>query len=343
MHTLQSTRSRLIVLVIIHTAVATVHERSYGNWSGPPDLFFLGAPKAGTTALHEYLTDFANVCGGVMKEYHYWEFRHENEHSYRTYEKGFSKCNEGQLTLDASPSNGAYLSTRNIFGAFSKENFKKKRFVYVFREPLDRMLSWYNFELTLNSLAKCDQFEGVRNENCEKFKEKRKHLDSFKEYFESNPYTGVPAGSYLNMLKYALYDVRRSGGKDAHYPLMPRHQLFIMNFDALKLDPADILKRLNRFLGVSANSYELPRVNDIGFKLGMLGIEKQEMKCKDYLHFKPIFDKKNEGLADFINSHPDKPPDEPEFLQFIDLYAKQCNQPGALKGEGDLYPEQERK
>lgn len=53
-------------------------------------------------------------------------------------------------------------------------------------------------------------------------------------------------------------------------------------------------------------------------------MKKLPMNCSDYLHYKAIFDVKNNGLADFINSHPDKPPDEPHFTEFIDKFAEQC-------------------
>lgn len=299
---------------------ATTPDHAHGNRTGPPDVFLLGVAKAGTTALHEYLTQQAHVCGGVAKEYHYWAFRHENEHTYREYSQNFHKCQSDQLTIDGSPSNEGPRAMEGVFKTFSLQSFQQKKFIFILREPIDRMISWYNF-MRAKASQPCTHNTA---ENCAIFRKDMTHLDSMPEYFQFYPYFGVRAGSYMLTLANLLYD-KHYGHDFMKHPLIPRHHMLIVNFDTLMYNASDTLDRLTSFLSTSAKNFVLPFVNGVDYELKKSGLEKVDMNCSDYLYYKAIFENKNKGLTGFINNHPDKPVEEPHFPEFIDKNARRCN------------------
>jgi hypothetical protein len=77
---------------------------------GPPDIFLMGAGRAATTSLHSYLTTEGGLCGGTMKDYNYWEFKHEDVNTRNKYFGHFKDCKAGQRMIDGSWSNSGYTA-----------------------------------------------------------------------------------------------------------------------------------------------------------------------------------------------------------------------------------------
>lgn len=274
--------------------------------SGPPDVIFLGVSKTGTSSLHEYLVHNAGVCGGVRKEYHYFAYHHESPGSYDEYVKNFRACNSSQLTLDASPSNGGRRALLIVSQAFVPESFKTKYFVFIMREPVDRLLSWYNFMRAQANIPCTGNHNSNTIENCALFKSLgHSHLESFKEYFEFHEYA-IETGSYVESMR--------------RLKVIPRRQLFVMSFDTLRSNTSDSLQRLTRFLGTTAYNFDLPHTNEGDKKLEAANQTKSAMLCSDYFHYSQLFAHRNKGLIDIINGHLEKPPDEPYFPEFIDKF-----------------------
>jgi Sulfotransferase family len=112
--------------------------------TGPPDIFFLGVPKAGTTSLHKYLTSLPQFCGGKQKEYHYFTFHHRSKESLDSYIDNYSVCKPHQLTIDGSPSTSSkgMNPIGHIYHSYSTDSLARKKYILILREPIDRMLSW---------------------------------------------------------------------------------------------------------------------------------------------------------------------------------------------------------
>lgn len=282
-----------------------------GNLTGPPQLFIAGVPKAGTTALAAYLTGLphAQVCGGRAKEYHYFTFhhKHSDRRGLQRYLDNFASCAEHQLTMDASPSTSSQGMNplARIRSVFSAPSFALKQFVLVLREPIDRMLSWYNFERVKVLETAVDPLNGAL------FRQNYVHLDSFREYYAHVDF-GVKQAFYVDKLRYFAQHVRRG-------------RLLVLSMDTLLRNASDTLRRTVRFLGLHATAFELPLVNDGQTQLQRFNLTAAAMQCEDYRVYRRLFDEKNEGLEVLINDAPERPPEEPPFPPFVDRFRDACS------------------
>lgn len=111
-----------------------------------PDFFIVGAAKAGTTSLFDYLTQHPAIFVPEMKEPHYFS---DYFHKYAPrlanqdeYLQLFSECDEHQLAGDLSTS---YLCSVNAPRRI-RELQPDARIIMVLRNPVDRAYSfyWYN-------------------------------------------------------------------------------------------------------------------------------------------------------------------------------------------------------
>ena len=109
-----------------------------------------------------------------------------------------------------------------------------------------------------------------------------------------------------------------------------RDQLFILNFESLTGNTKqDTLNRLLYFLGagpVYQKSSTLPQSNSAESKCGENCEERElhEFLCSDFVLLNETYSKMNEGLLEFINSDPDRPISEPEFLPFKERISEKC-------------------
>ena len=96
-----------------------------------PDVFLLGAAKAGTTSLAFLLRTHPSVCNQGSKEKHFFdEWKAKTASNIRLYTNEFQHCNASQLTLDATP---AYLrkptAPSNVKAYYRDDDLINKRFI----------------------------------------------------------------------------------------------------------------------------------------------------------------------------------------------------------------------
>ncbi len=122
--------------------------------SFPPEVYLIGAQKAGTTTLAYLLAQHPDICVAKNKEPHY--FTGNSGKSLAWYQKQFPNS-ENTLCIDASTSYSfAPLSSDNSY--MSKECFHNipqriyslnphAKFIYLLREPVARTYSgyWHSF------------------------------------------------------------------------------------------------------------------------------------------------------------------------------------------------------
>ena len=121
--------------------------------SFPPDVYLIGAQKAGTTTLAHLLGQHPDICVAKTKEPHYFTGRSERGLSW--YRQQF--LNSGAICIDASTSYSfAPLSPNNSY--MSKKRFHnipqrihalnpQAKLIYLLREPVARVYSsyWHSF------------------------------------------------------------------------------------------------------------------------------------------------------------------------------------------------------
>jgi hypothetical protein len=106
-----------------------------------PSFLILGAAKAGTTSLHEYLCQHPEVKAPLVKEIHYFD------HSYRRglgwYQGHFPRLAAGEVTGESTP----YYLFHPAVPARVRRDLPDARFIVLLRNPIDRLVSQHNHEL----------------------------------------------------------------------------------------------------------------------------------------------------------------------------------------------------
>jgi hypothetical protein len=218
-----------------------------------PDFFVMGAPKAGTTALHAALAQHPQLYLSPVKEPKYFlcdgrpppqQGGPGDAHSYREwvwrrpqYEALFDAAPEGALLGESTPFYLADLAAHERIRAAVPD----ARLIVVLRDPVDRAYSnWAH--LWADGLETVDDFVAACAE------EPRRREAGW-----------APIWRYLET---GLY-----GRQLQHlFSVFPREQVHIIRYLSLVEDPADTLDRVCRFLGVDEGVIsEVPARNVGGY------------------------------------------------------------------------------
>lgn len=195
--------------------------------SFPPEVYLIGAQKAGTTTLACLLAQHPDICVARNKEPHY--FTGNSGKNLAWYEKQFPH-HKNTLCIDASTSYSfAPLSADNSYMA--KECFHnipqriydlnpKAKFIYLLREPIARTYSgyWHSFNTG---------------------REHRSFFDAIK-----NDYFYLDVSDYYGQLSLWLQ----------YFPLESFHFLL---FEDLKKNPEQVVKRCFKFLELDSENIML--------------------------------------------------------------------------------------
>ena len=207
-----------------------------GSGTPEPNFFIVGAAKAGTTSLYEYLRQHPDVFMPDDKEpWHFCNLREPAPHSatqyvdVNAYLALFAEAGNCKAVGEASVT---YLTSP---GAESRiyERYPDARIIIVLRNPADRVYSWYNFlcqygvepGLSLErALAEEDQRIAVAAERRDTW-----FADECILYFQ-----------------YGLiaHDIARFVRR------FPKEQIHVALFEDLKARPAETTRAVYQFLGV---------------------------------------------------------------------------------------------
>lgn len=105
-----------------------------------PIFLIIGAQKAGTTALHNYLSQHPLIRPAATKEIHYFSSDSLYSKGLDYYHSKFVFANDDLLFLDASPS---YLASDIAYKRIYEYNPKIKM-IALLRDPVDRAYSAWN-------------------------------------------------------------------------------------------------------------------------------------------------------------------------------------------------------
>lgn len=177
----------------------------------------IGAMKAGTTSLFNYLGQHPDIAPCSVKEPSF--FCHH-------YDKGFDwllslwkgQDIENKILLTASTNNTKYPDFPNASANaldFSKKYDVALKFIYVMRNPFKRIES--------------------------------QHTYSFARYTRKTLGERLSPNSHLiNVSRYALQ-------LDQYTEKFDRRDILLVDFDELKTDPSQILTKICEFLGIDAS------------------------------------------------------------------------------------------
>ena len=221
---------------------------AYGWVTSPfrplPDFLVLGAQKAGTTALYEYLRRHPQISGPSWKEVSFFD-RHwaRGESWYRGNFPNLART-RGKHVGEASPSYVFHpLAPQRV-----QEVVPEARLIVLVRNPVDRALSQYNHEVALGREPL--PFEEALDAEDERLRGEQERMAADPRYFSREwwSHTYQARGRYAEQLERWL-------------AVFPREQLLVLPSDDLGTDPARAHAQVLEFLGASPQRLDsYPRV-----------------------------------------------------------------------------------
>jgi hypothetical protein len=220
-----------------------------------PELVILGAQKAGTTSLFNYLSQHPQVQPPIRKEVHYfdlnfvkgptWYRAHFPQHHHAA--EGPRRNEERLITFDSSP----YYLFHPAVPERLKAMLPQAKFVAMLRNPVDRAYSHYWHEVKLGHerlplpAAFAEEDSRLRGEMA------RLGNDARYKSFAHRHYSYLSRGLYVEQIKrwFELFS--------------PERFLFIKS-ERFFADPDSETNRILRFVGLTGSSHIHYRPFNVG-------------------------------------------------------------------------------
>ena len=195
-----------------------------------------GTTKAGTTSLFIYLQAHPQVCASNVKETRFFldpgyplPAKYRLQDGFEWYEAYYNHCQAGRLRVEATPdylySPGTALRIR--------ESLSDVKLVFILRDPVERLVSWYRFARQNNLLSAEIDFDRYV----------RLQLQGNGEV--------VPVPQHLRALEQGRY----SNYLEAYFGLFPHDALCILRQADLRRDPAAVMTDLCAWIGLDSSFY----------------------------------------------------------------------------------------
>ena len=264
-----------------------------------PNALFVGAQKAGTSALWAELFHTGYVCGGggwrTMKEAHFFN-KHYKTNGVDYYYNLYKACdNSTPIVMDATPN---YLhQAPRIYETYQKEGRADSvKIIVSLREPVSREISWYHhvlgaFYKRVGDQRYAKQIIGREDGTpmtCNEYMERKVVPKVYNNF-----------GMYAKWLKQ-FFD---------HFP---RENILILSYDEFKTDPDATLGRLYAFL-------ELPTLTTTK-KVQQRNIhpapKNEVIPCALQQQLNGLFNTSNEELYQLLEDNPGPPMEQRPFPKF---------------------------
>lgn len=199
-----------------------------------PYLIIAGVNKAATTSLYTYLSSHPSICAAKIKEVQYFlPVRYGKPlEPIEAFWEQFADCDATGYRMEAT---GGYFYGGRAVAEAIRARLEQVKLVFIFREPISRLFSYYKFKKSSLELDPDLSFAGyVRR--CESLPpdEVRKR--------ENNVYWGIEGGFYADYL-------------DDWFAVFPAEDIKILFFDDLVADVPAVLRELCLWLGIDHESY----------------------------------------------------------------------------------------
>jgi hypothetical protein len=209
------------------------------NYNILPNLIIAGVNKAGTTSLFTYLALHPDICASSVKETCYFlPLRYGHEMLPITeYSKYFKHCKIKRYIMESTP--GYFYGGKHIANAIKKQ-LGNVKIILLFRNPIDRLISFFKFKKTMMEL---DQNISIEEyiDACESISpdERGRH--------ENNIFWGIEGGFYAKYLQ-GWFDVFEESVK-------------IIFFDQLRDNSIQLLRELSEWLMIDHNPFYSASLN----------------------------------------------------------------------------------
>lgn len=198
----------------------------------------VGAQKAGTTALFDYLSEERGIAVSDVKETHFFDDESQNwaAPDYGLYHQRFPPA-DGRVRLEATP---IYIYWPNCLERIRAYN-PDVRLILVLRDPVER--AWSHWRMEYARGAETNPFAWC-------IREGRQRLFESQPWGHHREFSYVERGFYGEQVEHLL-------------SLFPREQLLVLKAADLQAAPGPVLAEVRAFLGLRpvAASAEARRVH----------------------------------------------------------------------------------
>ncbi len=198
-------------------------------------LIIGGSTKCGTTSLFHYFEFHPQVCPCTMKESRYfWKNEYplagvdRDMKNYATFDSLFQKCNSDKIRIEATPD---YLYSPTSASAIKSELINCK-FVFILRDPIERLLSWFKFA----------KLNGIISTNVTLESYIRTQLNKNIEN-ASQEYRSLEQGNYF---PYINEYIKKFG----------KENILITYYEDLSSDPRDLCEAICNFTGIKSDYFD---------------------------------------------------------------------------------------
>ena len=238
------------------------------------DFMVIGVQKAGTTALFDHLGDEPGVALSDVKEVHFFddESLDWERPDYELYHRRFPPP-DGRLRGEATPIYAYWPSGLERIAAYNPA----VRLVLMLRDPVERAWSHWRMEYA----------RGVETEPfawC--IRQGRQRLFAAEPWGHHREFSYVERGFYGEQVDRLLR-------------IFPRDQLLILQAEALRTDPTQVLAELRAFLGLPGRSAQVEaREVHVGRDVDR-GLE---LTPADAAYLREIYARDRERLAELVGA-----------------------------------------
>ncbi|MDX1411214.1 MAG: sulfotransferase [Nitrospirales bacterium] len=163
--------------------------------------FIIGAMKCGTSALFEYLSGNPQIAPSREKEPGFFAFDRLYNQGIETYHRQWNfDPSQHRIALEASTH---YSKAPNISGVPERihQHLKNIKFIYLVRNPFDRIESQYNFDLYRGRITRDTPITSDHFIHLSKY---RYQLAQFEEFFSRDQILVLPCTMLQHHLRESL-------------------------------------------------------------------------------------------------------------------------------------------
>jgi len=199
-------------------------------------LIIGGAPKAGTTSLYKYLADHPQICASSLKETRFFldttdilpspdRYDGSNLENYANF---YKHCTSNDsIRMEATPD---YLYSEQALQIGLL--LPNSKMIFIERNPIDRLVSWYKFAKQRGLLDNDTTFE---------------HYVDMQMNLEVTPRTPVHLRA-LEQGKYSTYLAKFETGMQG--------RILSISFDELIMTPKETMQIICKFIGINSHVYD---------------------------------------------------------------------------------------
>lgn len=207
-----------------------------------------GTTKAGTTSVFNYLRDHPSVCGSSLKELRFFldpDYPVPAPHSYvdegiEGYGRYFSHCPDKPVRLEATPDYLYSPTTPEVL----RRALDDPRCVFILRNPIDRVASWYRFAVQNAQVDRSVTFETFVQRQLSREDRSPSQIDPDKRGGLSwQPWHAVEQGRYSRYVRHYI-------------ETMGQDRVLVVFFENMTQDTQYFVKKITKFAGIDPTFFD---------------------------------------------------------------------------------------